>query len=132
MTLFDHLQNITYEKRAWQKLSEDERKTANAYMINRYLSMEYKYLEIINEVQTLNLPIQYLYNLYISVIPKQKKYLKYLKKSVKDNKGDDIKLLAEVFKVSQREAKLYWDKLDTKQIESIRLQVEGIKQKKKK
>jgi len=132
MTIFDHLENITVGKKTWDKLSEDDRKTANAYMINRFLSMEFNYIEIINEVQTLSLPIPYLYNLYIAVIPKQKKYFKYIKKSIKETKGDDIKLLAEVFKVSEREAKEYRDKLDTKQIESLRLQVEGIKQKKKK
>ena len=125
MTIFDHLSNITEGKRTWDKLSEDERKTANVFMINRFLSMEFNYIEIINEAQTLNLPIQYLYNLYIAVIPKQKKYFKYIKKS-----GDDIKLLAEVFKVSEREAKEYRDKLNTKQIESLRLQIEGIKKKK--
>lgn len=132
MSLFDHLENICSGKRTWNKLSDEEKKTANAYMLTRYLSMEYNYIEIINEIQTLNLPIQYLYNLYISVIPKQKKFFKYIKKSVKETDGDNIKMLSKIFKVSEREANDYLKKLDTKQIEELRVQIDGIKQNKKK
>lgn len=132
MNLFEHLENICYYKRKWETLSEEDRKTANAYMLNRFLSMEYNYVDLINEVQKLNLPIRYLYNLYIGVIPKQKKFLKYVKKTVKETKGNELDIIRKVFEISEREAKDYMNKLDTKQIESLRLQVEGFKQKKKK
>ena len=132
--IFTIIEYITLTKKKYQDLNEEEKKILNTsiYLINRYISMDFGYIEIINELQQLKLPPPYLYNIYISVIPKQKKYFKYIKKSIKETKGDDIKLLAEVFKVSEREAKEYRDKLDTKQIESLRLQVEGIKSKKKK
>jgi hypothetical protein len=132
MNLFEHLNNLCYDKKKWEDLSEEDRKTANVYMINRFLSHEYNYIDIINEVQKLNLPIKYLYNLYIGVIPKQKKYLKYIKKTVKETKGTELDIIRKVFEVSEREAKEYMSKLDTKQIESLRVQVEGFKQKKKK
>lgn len=132
MTLYDHILNITFHKRKWNKLSEEERKTANMYMISRFLSMEHSYIDLINEIQTINLPQNYLYDLYIGIIPKQKKYIKYIKKSVKEINGDDIKLLSEILHVSQREAQEYIDNLDKQQINALRLQVEGIKSEKKK
>lgn len=133
MNLFEHLENICYHKKSWHKLSEEERKTANAFMINRFLSMEYKYLDIVNEIQTLNLPLPYLYNLYIGIIPKQKKFLKYIKKSVKEiGEKDDIKIISKLFQISEREAQEYIDKLQPKQIEELKLQMEGIKKKNKK
>lgn len=131
MTLFEHLQNITYDKKPWNKLTEEDKKTANMFMINRFVSMEYNYIEIVNEFQTLNLPPQHLYNLYVAVLPKQNKFFKYVKKTIKETKGDSIKLLAKIFEVSERDAKDYINKLDKKQLELIHLQVEGIKTKKK-
>lgn len=132
MTLFDHLNNLTYEKRNWQKLTEEERKTANMFMLSRFISMNYQYIEMVNEVQKMNLPADATYNLYLALLPKQKSFFKYIKKQTKDGKQDSIELLAEVFEVSQSEAKDYLNLLDKKQLEEITLQVKGTKEKKKK
>ncbi len=132
MTLWDHLENLTYGKKRWQTLTEEERKTANLYMINRFISMSYSYITLVNELQTLNLPQNVLYDMYIALLPKQKTFFKYIKKSVKETKGDQIQLLAEVFEISQDEAKDYLNLLDKKQLEEITNQIKGIKDKKRK
>lgn len=131
-SIFDHIDNILYYKKRWNSLNEEEQKTANMFMITRYLSMEYEYITIINESQTLGLLPSQLYDLYISVIPKNKKYINYIKKSVKETKGDIPEILAEIFQVSEREAKDYILLLNKNQLKEIELQVKGIKEKKKK
>ncbi len=132
MTLWNHLENITYHKKRWGKLTEDERKTANMFMISRFISMHYPYIELVNELQTLNLPPNILYEMYVACIPKQKQYLKYIKKSIKEIKGDEIDIISSICEVSKKEAQDYLEILDKKQLEEIKLQVKGIKEKKKK
>jgi hypothetical protein len=132
MNLFEHLENITYGKKYYHKLTEDEKASINIYMINRFISMKYEYITLVNEIQQLNAPISTVYNLYISLIPKQKVFFKYLKKSIKEVKGDHTQLLAKIFEISEKEAKDYLDLLDKKQLEALSLQVNGIKEKKKK
>lgn len=130
--IFGHLNNITEDKRFWHQLSVQEQKTANIYLLNRFISMKYDYIGIVNEIQNLNAPPSYVYNLYISIIPKQKTFFKYLKKSIKEIKGDDLEIISKVFEVSEREAKEYIELLDKGQLESLKEQINGIKSKKKK
>jgi hypothetical protein len=125
MTLWDHLNNITYGKKYWHQLNEAEKSTANLYMINRFVSMNYEYIELINESQKLNMTLPMAYNLYVSLIPKQKTFFKYIKKTLKEEKSDSVKLIAEVFKVSQREAKDYIKLLKEDQIKELEQQITG-------
>lgn len=134
MTIIDHIENLTVHKKKWRTLTEAEKKTANIFLINKFMSMSYDYITIINETQQLNLSLPYLYDFYISVIPKQKKYFKYIKKQIKESKEVEnySELLAEIFEISEKEAKSYVDLLDKNQLEQIDLQIKGIKEKKKK
>lgn len=132
--LFTLLEYITQNKIYYHKLTSDEQKLVDSsiYMINRFISMRYEYIGLVNEVQKLNVPASTVYNLYISLIPKQKTFFKYLKKTVKETKGDNIQTLKKIFEIGEKEAKDYLNLLDKKQLEALTLQVEGIKIKKKK
>jgi len=127
MTLFDHLTNLTYTKKFWGKLTEDEKKTADQYMINRFLSMNYPYLELVNEVQQLNLPIEQTYNLYVSIIPKQKMFLKYIGKKTKKGKDEPVDIICELLEIGKEEAKDYIKLLSKEQLKEITTQVKGTK-----
>lgn len=127
MTLFDHLTNLTYTKKRWHKLTEVEKKTADQYMINRFLSMNFPYVDLVNEVQQLNLPIEQAYNIYLATIPKQKIFLKYLKKAGTKKKNDSVSVLCEVFEIGKREANDYLNLLDKKQLKELTQQVKGTK-----
>ena len=131
MTLFEHLDNITYHKKYWKNLTTEDRKTANIYMLSRFISMHFPYIEIINEIQTLGLPPNMVYDLYVGVLPKQKQFFKYIKKSIKEGKEDSIDIIAKVFEVSKTEAKDYLNLLDKKQLKELTEQVKGTKDKKK-
>lgn len=84
MTLFDWLNQITYEKRNWKEFTEDQQSSFNPYMVHRFLSMYEGYIDITNVVQKFPYTEkEAIYNTYKSMIPKKKMFLKYIKPSRK-------------------------------------------------
>ena len=73
MNIFDHLKNITTTKGEY--LGDEG---WSNWMINRYLSMDQDYVEVVNIVQknTFIMKGEHLYNLYKDLIPQQYKFLK--------------------------------------------------------
>ena len=53
MTLFDFLNEITFNKRDWSTFTEDQKESFNPYMVHRYVSMYSKYVDIANVAQKL-------------------------------------------------------------------------------
>lgn len=110
-TLFDHLNAITYvqDPNYWSTLTDSDKKTWNTYMINRYLSMNMDLTETIAYLDkytvTNGLKPEYVYKLYINILPKSKQYLSYVKSnnSIKYNK-ELINMISNHYKVSNREA----------------------------
>ena len=52
-TIFDWLNEITYSKRNWSEFNEEEKNEFNSYLINRFLSMDKDYIELVNFIQTI-------------------------------------------------------------------------------
>ncbi len=105
---FKLLNYLSFDKKPYSKLTDTEIKSINVYMLHRYLSMSSEYCPIVNEVQSIpNLTPEQVYNIYLSVLPKSKKYFKYTKAA--SDKIDKVKTqkLATLFEVSQREANDY-------------------------
>jgi len=123
MNIFDHIKNITTNKGPY--LGDEG---WNNWMINRYLSMDPDYCEVVNVVQknTWQMKGEYLYNLYKDLIPKQYKYLKYIKASKKiDYKSEEIEAIQAYFEVSKKEAKEYINMLPKDELNNIISQVNG-------
>jgi hypothetical protein len=122
--IFDHIKNITTTKGPY--LGDEG---WNNWMINRYLSMDPEYCEVVNLVQknTWQMKGEYLYNLYKDLIPQQYKFLKYIKASKKsDYKKDDIYAVKVYFEVSEKQAKEYIDMLPEDELRIIKQQIDGI------
>lgn len=110
--LFDHLNAITSEQdpKYFDKLSEEDLKSWSNFMINRFLSMKPEWVEMIATLLPLTQTLQpkEMYKLYISVIPKGKYFLKYIK-----GKGEDkyeeflVELIKKDFQCSEKEANEY-------------------------
>ena len=110
--LFDHLNAITSEQdpKYFDKLSEEDLKSWSNFMINRFLSMKPEWVELIATLLPLTQTLQpkEMYKLYISVIPKGKYFLKYIK-----GKGEDkyeeflVELVKKDFQCSEKEANEY-------------------------
>jgi hypothetical protein len=88
-TLFDHLNAITRDQdpKYWDNISEEDKKTWSNYMVHRFLSMNYDFVDLIAELQPLTQTMEpkMFYLLMIGVIPKGKYYLRYIK-----GKGEEI------------------------------------------
>lgn len=111
-TLFDHIKQITdtQNPKYWDTLDESDRKTFSNYMVFRFLSMKYEWVELIGELQPYlqEIPSKTLYLTLIDLIPKSRTFLKY----IKPIKGEDyenwiIDLVAMKYEVSKLEAEEY-------------------------
>lgn len=121
-SLFDHLKQITdvQNPKYWDTLSESDIKTWSTYMIVRYLSMNPEWTDLVAMVQPYidhikeqgvrNLPEgdKYVYKILLAIIPKEKKFLKYMKA-----KGSDkyekwlVDLFAKHYEISKLEVEGY-------------------------
>ena len=110
--LFDHLNAITSEQdpKYFDKLSDEDLKSWSNFMINRFLSMKPEWVELIATLLPLTQTLQpkEMYKLYISVIPKGKYFLKYIK-GKGENKYEEflVELIKKDFQCSEKEATEY-------------------------
>lgn len=110
MTLFDWLNEITFNKKEWSSFSEDQRESFNPYMIHRYVSMYIGYVELANIAQKLPLnEKEKIYNIYKTMLPKKKMFLKYVKKQNKNTYEDLLQYVADYYQCSLGEAEEYID-----------------------
>lgn len=107
MNLFDWLNQITYHKQSWDTFTQEDKNEFNIFMINRFISMNPSYIDIVNLIQRYpDCPKRKVYQLYCELLPKQKAFFKYIKASAK-NDPEIIKAIAEYHQCSTREAKEY-------------------------
>jgi hypothetical protein len=105
-SIFDILDHIFVNKTEWEDLTEDEKKAVNPYMINRFISMNPQYIEIVNYLQSKNLEPKVIYKAYKDWLPKGKEYFKYVKPT-NSFKKEILDAISKYFECSVREAKEY-------------------------
>lgn len=115
-TLFNHIDAILkYQDTDYFKnLSPEDIKTWNLYMINRFISMEYDYVTVVNMFDSLinnsSMPTERVYKLYINVFPKTLYRSKYIKSEKTEKYSLElINIIKEYFSVSKKEAIEYID-----------------------
>ena len=109
-------------KNYWSTLSEEERKTWSTFMINRYLSMDYNLIEIVDIFQkyTPQLSNEMVYRLYAGIVPKSNKFLRYIKRDSKDKiDKDNIEKISIYYGCSLSEAEQYCEILTKEEIKQI-------------
>lgn len=104
-SIFDFLNDITYNKVSWSQQSESDKKKIQTYMLNRWLSMHLDYLELIAECQpvTDNLSTQQYYQFYFDLLPKKKFYTKYISSKSDKKYSKVIDFLSEKLQISKSE-----------------------------
>ena len=110
--LFDHIKAITNEQdpKYWDKLDDSSKKTFSNFMVLRFLSMKYEWVETIAAVQPYlqEVPPKAMYLAMIDLLPKGRHFMKYMKP-----KGADkyekwlVELVANHYEVSKLEAESY-------------------------
>lgn len=117
---FQILNYLSYDKVPYSKLTDAEIKSINPYMLHRYLSMSSEYCILVNEVQSIpELSVEQVYNIYLSLLPKAKKYFKYTKAASNKIDKDKVSKLSLLLQISQREANDYLALLSNDQFQDI-------------
>ena len=134
MNPFDFVKLLHTKDKQWDDFNDEEKKAFNVFIINRALSMNPDYLDLVNLVQRYTngqLTPKEAYNVYMGLLPSRFKYFKWVKgKSDKSNK-DLLEIVAKHHEVSQREAAdivSFMPKKDLKKwLKSLGLQDKDIK-----
>jgi hypothetical protein len=105
MTIFDWLNEISYNKRSWSSFNNEDRESFNPYMINRFISMKENYIDFVNAIQKYSINKESLYNYYCQLIPKRKTFFRYIKPKKSTLNSNLITILAKYFELSEREIK---------------------------
>ena len=124
MTPFDHVKNLHTKKKYWEDFNDEEKKSFNIFIINKTLSFNPNYLNIVNMVQNytgLNqiLSQKEVFNLYYSLLPTKFRFYRWIKGEKTKKEKEKAEYLAMHFKVSTREAYDYLKILDKKTINQI-------------
>ena len=109
MTIIDWMNQLLVHKKHWNDFTEDEQKKFSPFIINRWLSMDKEFLEIVNYFQKYaigTLEPREVYKWYCNILPKGKRFNKYIK-GKKDKKYDPelINIMCEYFQCSKTEVK---------------------------
>ena len=124
MNPFDHIKNLHTKKHTWDDFNDEEKKSFNVFIINKALSMNPNYLNIVNMVQNFTglnqiLSQKEVFNLYYSLLPNKFRFYKWIKGEKTKKDKEKAEYLATHFKVSIREAYDYLKILDRKTINKI-------------
>ena len=123
MTIFDWINQILVTKKHWNDFTEDEQKKFSPFIINRWLSMDNEFIEIVNYFQKYSIgtlePCE-VYKWYCDILPRGKRFNKYIK-GKKSKKYDDwlIKLLCKYFKCSKLQVIEYIELIDKQELKYI-------------
>lgn len=123
-SIFDHMSNLTDKKKPWNSISEVDQKSFTPFIINRWLSMNMDFIEVINELQRYTIgqisPAE-TYKLYYEFLPKQRQFNKYIKGKKADKYSPElVELLSQHFYVSEKEATEYIELLESTNVGEIR------------
>ena len=129
-TMFDFIKAIIDTKLPWETFNPEQQKQFNKYMIHRLLSMNPKYIEVVNYIQGLNIQdSKKLYEVYCFMIPQSKNtYSAYIKSNTKNASPEVAQHVTEYFECSVSEAEEYILLTDKKWLENI-LTTKGIDEK---
>lgn len=121
LSVFDWVKQIVAYKKDWNTFSEKDKSAYNIFLINRCLSMERDYLDVVNYVQKLNIQDkEKSYLVYCSLIPKsQKTYFQYIKAAKKEKLPELVSHMSKYYECSNREAVDYLELLPKNEIENI-------------
>jgi len=113
MTIFNWINEILVSKKHWNDFTEDEQKKFSPFIINRWLSMDKDFLEIVNYFQKYSigtLEPREVYKWYCDMLPKGKRFSKYIKgKKDKKYNTELIDIMVMHFECSKSQVKDYLD-----------------------
>ena len=132
MTIIDWMSQLLVHKKSWDSFSESDQKTFNSFIINRWLSMDKEFIEIVNVFQKYaigTLESREVYKWYCNVLPRGKRFNKYIKSKL--NKKYDkelVNIITNHFECSKLQVQEYLELIDREELKSI-LEMYGLDKK---
>lgn len=116
--IFDHLNNLTVDKKDWDENNDDQVASYTPYMINKWISMNESCIPLVNRIERFNLPKDVHYRYLFNALPKRKLYFDYVKKQKEyDEKVKEC--VCRYFEIGPRQLDEYLDLLTEEQVEEI-------------
>ena len=133
MTIIDWMNQLLVHKKHWNEFTEDEQKKFSPFIINRWLSMDNEFIEIVNYFQKYaigTLESREVYKWYCDILPRGKRFNKYIK-GKKDKKYDKelVEIISNHFECSKLQTQEYFELMDREEIKEI-LEMYGLDNKK--
>ena len=123
MTIFNWINEILVSKKHWNDFTEDEQKKFSPFIINRWLSMDKDFLEIVNYFQKYSigtLEPREVYKWYCDMLPKGKRFNKYIKsKKEKKYNTELIDIMVKHFECSKSQVKDYLELIQKNELIEI-------------
>jgi len=123
MTIFDWINNILVTKKHWDDFTEDEQKKFSPFIINRWLSMDKDFIEVVNVFQKYSigtLEPREVYKWYCDILPRGKRFNKYIKgKSAKKFDKELVEIMSSHFECSKLQTKQNLELISREEIKSI-------------
>ena len=123
MTPFDYLKLVHNKKVKWEDLNEEEQKSWNTFIINRALSFNSNYIDIVNNVQPHTggqLSPAEIFKYYQDVLPSNFRFQKWIKgKKEKKHNPQLLSLLSRYFECSCKEAEDYLNIIKKKDLKTL-------------
>ena len=132
MTIIDWINQLLVNKKHWDEFTEDEQKKFSPFIINRWLSMDKDFIEIVNVFQKYaigTLESREVYKWYCNVLPRGKRFNKYIKSKL--NKKYDkelVNIITNHFECSKLQVQEYLELIDREELKSI-LEMYGLDKK---
>ena len=123
MTIFDWINQILVTKKHWNEFTEDEQKKFSPFIINRWLSMDKDFLEIVNVFQKYSigtLEPREVYKWYCNILPRGKRFNKYIKgKKDKKYNTELIDIMVTHFECSKSQIQEYLELISKNELVEI-------------
>ena len=133
MTIIDWMNQVLVHKKNWNDFTKDEQKKFSPFIINRWLSMDKEFIEVVNMFQPYSIGMlesKDIYKFYCKLLPRGKRFNKYIKgKKSKKYNPELINLLRGYFEESKSHVIDYLDLINKKQLKAI-LELYGVEPKK--
>jgi hypothetical protein len=108
-TFFDWVKEIMTKKRPWSSFSEEEKNVFNTFMINKTLSMNPDFIQIVNYIQFIPYSEkEKIYKIYCEMIPKKFVFSKFVKSSKKSPSNKILNKISQFYECSLGEAEEYY------------------------
>lgn len=121
-SVFDFVKAIIDTKQSWESFTPEQQKQFNKFMVNKVLSMNRKYIDVVNYVQKLNIENnKKIYDVYCWMIPQSKNtYSQFIKAASKKSTPDELlNHVKEYFECSIKEAEEYVQLMENEYIVNV-------------